>query len=216
MWNDSNSQKRTPGRAAVLSPTLAGILLLGACDAAPEAIGPEPAPLALSAHADGVTAHASGGGHFFGQFFFGVPVRFAFTAIQRDPATGDADGRYHFSSTVNGQAIEIQGRITCMTVDPENPGRAWMGGVITKNESEHPFYTGPTSQVGRDSWFRVVDYGEGANASQPDRASLAFVEPTGGFTSARDFCDARLWFPEDRITNPLLSGNIQVGEPPAR
>src|SRR5688572_15454 len=209
MWNDSISQ-RTLVRAAVLGPTLTGILLLGACDAAPEVIGPEPAPLALSAHANGVTARASGGGHFFGQFFFGVPVQFAFTAIQRDPITGDADGRYHFSSIVNGLAIAIHGRITCMTVDPENPGRAWMGGVITKNESEHPLYTGPTSQVGRDSWFRVVDYGEGASASQPDRASFVFVEPTGGFASAQDFCDSKLWFPGDRITNPLLSGNIQV------
>lgn len=210
MWNDSISQRRTVACTAVLGPTLAGILLLGACDWAPEVVGPEPAPPSLSTHADGVPARASGGGHFFGQFFFGVPVQFAFTAIQRDPNTGEADGRYHFSSTVNGQAIEVHGRITCMTVDPENPGRAWMGGVITKNESEHPLYTGPTSQVGRDSWFRVVDYGEGADASQPDRASLVFVEPTGGFTSARDFCAARLWFPEDRITNPLLSGNIQV------
>ena len=210
MWNDSISQRRSVARAAVLAPTLVVILLLAACDEAPEVIGPAPAPLALTAHASGATARASGGGHFFGQFFFGVPVQFAFTAIQRDPATGAADGRYHFSSTVDGLAIEIHGRITCMTVDPDNPGRAWMGGVITKNESAHPLYTGPTSQVGRDSWFRVVDYGEGVNASQADRASLVFVEPTGGFASARAFCDARLWFPEDRITNPLLSGNIQV------
>lgn len=210
MWNDPISQRRTLAPVAVLGPALAGFLLLGACDAPPEVLGPETAPLVLSAHADGGTARASGGGHLFGQFFFGVPVQFAFTAIQRDPITGDADGHYHFSSTVNGQTIEIHGRITCMTVDPENPGRAWMGGVITTNESEHPLYTGPTSQVGRDSWFRVVDYGEGANVSQADRASFVFVEPTGGFSSARDFCDARLWFPEDRITNPLLSGNVQV------
>lgn len=196
--------------AAVLRPTLVGILLLSACDASPEVIGPVPAPLALSAHANGVTARASGGGHFSGQFFPGAPGQFAFTATQRDPITGDADGRYHFSSTVDGLAVEIHGRITCLTVDAENLGRAWMGGVITKNESEHPLYTGPTGQVGRDSWFRVVDYGEGLNAPGADRASFIFVEPTGGFTSARAFCDARLWFPEDRLTNPLASGNIQV------
>lgn len=210
MWNDSISPRRTVACAAGLGATLVGILLLGACDAATEVIGPAPAPLALSAHASGVTARASGGGHFVGQFFPGAPGQFAFTALQRDPATGDADGRYHFSSTVDGLAVDIRGRITCMTVDPENPGRAWMGGVITKNVSEHPLYAGPTGQVGRESWFRVVDYGEGAKASQPDRVSFIFVEPTGGFTRARDFCDARLWFPEDRLTNPVRNGNIQV------
>jgi hypothetical protein len=174
-----------------------------------EVIEPAQARPALSADASEATASASGGGHLLGQFFPGVPVQFGFTAIQRDPS-GDADGSYDFSTAVNGQAIKIHGRITCMTTDPANPNRAWIGGVITKNDSEHPLYTGPTSQVGRDSWFRVVDYGEGGNASQPDRATFIFVEPTGGFTSARAFCDSRLWFPEDRLTNPLLRGNIQV------
>jgi hypothetical protein len=184
------------------------MLFLSGCEA-PEVIGPAQATRASSVQASGTKVSASGGGHFLGQFFFGVPVQFGFTAVQRD-ASGDADGSYHFSAAVNGQAIEIHGRITCMTTDPANPNRAWMGGVITKNESEHPLFTGPTSQVGRDSWFRVVDYGEGTNASQPDRATFVFVEPTGGFTSARAFCDSRLWFPEDRVTNPLLHGNIQV------
>jgi hypothetical protein len=204
------NERRTVARAAARGRALAGLLLLGACDAAPEMIGPESALLSLSSHANGATTMASGGGHFFGQAFPGVPVQFAFTAIQRNATTGEADGRYHFSSVVGGLAIEIHGRITCLTVDPANPGRAWMGGVITQNESEHPLYTGATSQVGRDSWFRVVDYGEGSNASQPDRSTLVFVEPTGGFTSARAFCDSKLWFPDDRLTNPVVSGNIQV------
>jgi hypothetical protein len=56
----------------------------------------------------------------------------------------------------------------------------------------------------------VVDYGEGANATQADRTTMLFFEPTGGFSRARDFCDSLLWFPDDRVTNPLLSGNIQV------
>lgn len=209
MWKDPIPQRRAVAGIAAIGPLLTGILLLGACDATSDVTGPEPATPAWSAHDNGVTARASGGGHFFGQFFFGVPVQFAFTAVQRNLA-GDADGSYHFSTTVDGLAIEIHGRITCMTTDPANPGRAWMGGVITKNTSEHPVFTGPTSQVGRDSWFRVVDYGEGASALQPDRATFSFVEPTGGFTSARDFCDSRLWFAEDRVTNPLLDGNVQV------
>ena len=210
MWNRFIGRRRTVARIAVLALTLAGTLLPGGCDAAPEVVGPEPAAPALSGHSRGVTAWAIGGGTFSGDFFPGAPGRFAFVAVQRDAATGDAHGHYSFASTIDGQAVEIHGRITCMTVDPANPGRAWMGGVITRNRSKHPQYTGPTSQVGRESWFRVVDYGEGAHASEADRASFIFVEPTGGFTTGQAFCDARLWFPEDRLTNPVLRGNIHV------
>jgi hypothetical protein len=208
MRTDPNLQKTSCIGGAVLGPLLVGMLLLSGCEA-PEVIGPTQPSSALSAHASAATASASGGGHFLGEFFFGVPVQFGFIAIQRD-LSGNAVGSYHFSTVVDGQAIKIQGRVTCMTTDPANPNRAWIGGVITKNESEHPLYTGPTSQVGRDSWFRVVDYGKGGKASQPDRATFVFVEPTGGFTSARAFCDSRLWFPEDRLTNPVLQGNIRV------
>jgi hypothetical protein len=209
MRNDPVSRRGAVAGAPVRGLLLVGVLVLGGCGATPEPIGPAPAPPALRAAASGVTARASGGGHLLGEFSLGVPVQFAFTAVQRDPS-GDADGSYHFSATVDGLGVEIHGRITCMTTDPANPNRAWLGGVITKNASAHPLYTGPTSQVGRDSWFRVVDYGEGAGASQPDRATLVFVEPTGGFTSARAFCESRLWFPGDRVTNPLRDGNIQV------
>lgn len=210
MSNEPVSRRRDAVAAVVPGLIVIGVLLLGGCDPPPEVIGPETVTMpAWSAHADGVSAMASGGGQFLGQFFFGVPVQFAFTAIQRERA-GDAEGSFHFATRVDGLAIEVHGRITCLTTDPANPNRAWLGGVITKNESEHPLYTGPTSLPGRESWFRVVDYGEGANASLPDRLTFAFVEPTGGFTSARAFCDSRLWFPEDRITNPLLNGNIEV------
>ena len=210
MWKEDSPDRPAFARAAVRGAAIAAILLLGSCDAGPEAMGPERAPMEGRSHGLGGRVWAGGGGHFVGLFFPGAPGRFAFAARQRDPASGDADGRYRFSGVIDGLSVEIQGRITCMTVDPQNPGRAWMGGVITRNRSEHPLYTGPTSQPGRDSWFRVVDYGEGAGASQPDRVSFIFVEPTGGFTRARDFCDARLWFPEDRLTNPLSGGNIQV------
>ena len=82
--------------------------------------------------------------------------------------------------------------------------------MITKNESEHPSFMGENSRVGKDAWFRVVDYGEGGSASQPDRTTMIFLEPAGGFRSAQEFCQGQLWLPDDRLTNRLLNGNIQV------
>lgn len=197
-----------PARAWMLGQVVTGILLVGGCDKTPEVFDPEALP-APSTHVPGVTATASGGGHFHNPAF-GVDVQFAFTAVQLDHS-GAATGTYHFTATsLTGLAIDVRGRISCMTTDPTNPGRAWMGGLITKNESEHPVFTGETSRVGRDGWFRVVDYGEGSNAAQPDRATMIFFEPAGGFTNAADFCDSQLWFAGDRLTNPLLNGAVQV------
>ena len=218
------ASKKKPGAVvAVLGPAMAGLLLAG-CDtprltsptagidpdAVPQWTVPAPAT-ALSVWANGVTARAGGGGHFHLTLSSGLDtdVQFAFTAVQRD-ASGDANGNFHFASSPEGMALNIHGYITCMTTDPANPGRAWMGGVITKNESQHPAFVGETKEVGDDAWFRVVDYGEGGNALQPDRTTSIFFEPTGNFHSGREFCDGQLWFANDRVTNPLLNGNIQV------
>ncbi len=195
----------------------AGILLLSGCDAPKQPIGPDPVPhsadlarqATMHSGEGGVTARASGGGHFE-RVLFGEVARFqfAFTALQRN-LSGDADGRFHFSSAVGGLAVEFHGRVTCFITDPATR-RAWVGGVITKNDSEHPNWMGEIHQAGRDSWFRVVDYGEGSAASQPDRSSIMFFEGTAGFQTARDFCESGFWLPDDVFTSPLLHGNIQV------
>lgn len=212
MRNDPRAQGGPRGGNVVLVPLLAAMSLIGGCEHQP--VGPDPVPQATGRAAPmtagasaAVTDSASGGGHFHNPAF-GVDVQFAFTAVKRS-ASGHAVGNYHFMS-VDGLSINIHGRVDCMTTDPENPGRAWMGGVITRNESEHPAFQGENSRVGKDAWFRVVDYGHGGSASQPDRTTMIFFEPAGGFTSAQQFCQAQLWFPEDRLTNPLSNGNIRV------
>jgi hypothetical protein len=160
---------------------------------------------------NGTTAVASGGGHFIDVQLPGIEWQFAFTAVQRDPS-GDAAGRYHYLGSLDGLTIDFRARVTCMMADPTT-GRAWIGGVVTSNESQHPLFTGAIHQVGQPTWFRVADYGEGADAPKPDRATRIFFTGSGGFTSAEVFCASGFWPILDgveRITSPLMNGNVQV------
>ena len=160
---------------------------------------------------NGTTAIASGGGHFTDVQVPDIEWQFAFTAVQRDPS-GTADGIYHYRGTLAGLTIDFRARVICMMADAAT-GRAWIGGVITSNESQHPLFTGAIHQVGRPTWFRVADYGEGANAPKPDRVTRIFFTGSGGFQSAEVFCASGFWPIADgveRITSPLLIGNVQV------
>lgn len=179
-----------------------GITLTGCDDGAP-LTGAELAPRDIEASLSGASI-ADGGGVFDA----GVPVHFAFGAVQRD-ASGAADGQLRFATEVGGLAIEFHGAVTCMTSDLEH-GRTWIGGVVTRNASEHPAFTGDVHQVGRDIWFRAVDYGEGATASQADRTTFVGFEGSAGIITSEEYCEVKPWPDNDERTGPVLEGNIQV------
>ena len=88
--------------------------------------------------------------------------------------------------------------------------------MITQNLSTQPdFRDDEINQVGRDIWFRVVDYGEGANAAEPDRTTFVGFEGGGGIITSQEYCDAQIWpgppgEVEDARTNAVVAGNIQV------
>lgn len=156
-----------------------------------------------TAAGNGVELSATGGG----QYDAGVIVQFSMSATQR--ADGTAEGRFHHKTALGGLPIEFHGTVTCMAVDRAN-GRAWIGGVVTKNNSEHASFTTPIHDVGRDIWFRVLDSGEGQ--SDADRTTFVGFEGGGGIATSAEYCAAQIWPndpPNDR-TSPLTAGNIQV------
>jgi hypothetical protein len=192
---------------------LTATLLPIACEKTSDVSGPGPgSESAFSTGANGVSAIVSGAGHFIDNQNPDIAWKFALTAVQRDPS-GEADGTYHFAGSLDGLAIEFRARVTCMIADPET-GRAWIGGVVTDNNSEVPsFRDGAIFQVGQPTWMRVADYGEGENAPEPDRTTRIFFTGSGGFQSAEEFCVSGFWPIVDgvqRITSTLLSGHIQV------
>lgn len=186
---------------------LVACLALIGCDAPTEATGVAHPPQSTLAAAPGVIAIASGGGVFDA----GVPVGFSFSAVQRTP-TGEGSGQLRFSTSLGGLPIEFHGRVTCVTSDLANR-RAWIGGVITRNRSEHASFIGEIHQPGRDIWFRVVDYGQGAQAAQSDRTTFVGFEGSADIETSADYCEAQPWPDDDARTGPLLEGNISVLAP---
>jgi hypothetical protein len=190
------------------------LALLAGCDAANDPVAPteqsdliETIDPAFSSH-PGATGTASGGGNFDA----GVDVSFAFGVVQFNHF--DALGVFHFRTTLSGEAIDFTGRATCLAIDGEN-NRAWIGGVVTRNESTHPSFTTAINEVGRDIWFRVVDYGQGRHASQPDRTTFVGFEGSAGIITSIEYCQTQPWpgppaDVQDARTGPLTKGNLRV------
>lgn len=199
---------RNPTRFTSLV-TCAAVLVLASCDAPPETTGPD-----LAEHAPGVSATANGGGQMLITLLGGFPGQFSMSNVQFDPVTGDATGRFHFTLEFVNGLLDFQGRTTCLTVDEAN-GRAWIGGVVTQNNSEDPAWQTERHQPGRDIWFRVVDYGEGGSASQSDRTTFVGFEGDAGIITSAEYCEVQPWpGPPDDVqdarTWPVTDGNIQV------
>ena len=174
-------------RAALAAMLLSGVVI-GAVEAAP----------------GGIVAAATGSGVY--QLLGTIPTEFEFAAIQK--ADGTAAGTLHERLLFQGQLVEFTGAVTCITQDPVNH-RAWIGGVVTSNTSVHPQFLQPRNAVGQDIWFRVVDYGEGADVPADRTTFLGFV-PDAGFLSSAAYCAGQPWPANDERTWAVSEGNIQV------
>lgn len=135
-----------------------------------------------------------------------LEVSFQFNAIGRED--GSAGGRLFYSVVVGGQLVEFEGAVTCVTVDAEND-RAWVGGVVTANNSENAGWLTDVHEVGDDIWFRVHDAGEGSPPNG-DRSTFVGFEGAAGIITSAEYCATQPWPDADAGTNPLVQGNIQV------
>ena len=151
-----------------------------------------------------VAHHASGGGRYL--LIDSIDAQFAFGADQH--GNGLASGRFHQKLEFDGQHVEFHGAVTCLSVDSAN-GRAWIGGVITANLSEHPAFQAERNEPGRDIWFRVLDSGEGAG-TDADRTTFVGFEGDAGFATSADYCAGQPWPDNNERTWGVTSGNIQV------
>jgi hypothetical protein len=150
------------------------------------------------AASEGTTGAATGGGHFLYAGF--LDVRFGFSAVAKPD--GSAQGSFHQSYSLDGLTTSYWGTVTCLSVDTVN-GRAWIGGVLTKVESDDPTVT---RQPGEDVWFRVLDNGQGPDDA--DRSTVFGFVPS--FPSSAAYCAGRTWPADNARTHPIFAGNISV------
>ena len=135
-----------------------------------------------------------------------MPGSFAFEALADE--AGTAKGTFHYDLLFQGQVVDFDGAVTCVTFDASTD-RAWVGGVVTANRSVHPTYTTPRTQVGEDIWFRVVDYGEGS-AAPDDRTTFVGFAGDRDIPTSAAYCALQPWVEGDVSTWPVTDGNLQV------
>jgi hypothetical protein len=184
---------------------------LAACDspASTEIAGPRaPSPsFNQSGHDDGDDAPASAVGAGIYRLQDAFDVKFAFAA--RIKENGKAKGVFRQHLVADGLVIDFTGKVTCLVFDATN-NRAWIGGVITKNRSTDPAFTGDIFQPGHDVWFRVVDYGRAPSAAQPDRTTFLGFENNPTIKSSEQYCREKPWPAGDLRTWPVTKGDIEV------
>ena len=157
-----------------------------------------------AAPGNGIIASATGSGEYL--LLGNLQAEFELGGVQH--ANGNAAGAFRHSVALQGFVVEFEGNVTCVTQDTVNH-RAWIGGVISVNNSTHPSYTTPRTQVGHDIWFRVVDYGEGAGAPA-DRTSFVGFEGDLDLPTSAAYCALRPWAAADARTWAFSEGNVQV------
>ncbi len=152
-------------------------------------------------HATGVVAGADGGGQYLLAGF--LDIQFSLSAVRR--ADGKATGRFHQALVFDGQRIDFLGEVTCLTVDPVNH-RAWIGGVVLRNNSEHPDFLTDITEPGDDVWFRVLDNGGGQ--AEADRTTFLGFE--GDIITSEEYCATMPWPDDNARTHPVTRGGIAV------
>jgi hypothetical protein len=154
-----------------------------------------------SAAATGVATRAAGGGHYT-ITSIGLELQFAFSALLLP--NGRAEGEFHHWGIAADGLIDFKADVTCMSVDAVNH-RAWIGGVITRNDSTHPGFLTPVHEPGHDIWFRVQDNGSGLADAPPDVTTIVGFE--GIFPSSAAYCAQKPWNPAN--VWPVV-GNLTV------
>lgn len=188
---------------------IAAAVLLGCHESNPVSFGDSPDPRSsrsVSFAAAAGNLGASGGGYYD---INGLRVQFAFSAVQTP--SGKANGQFHvYADEGDGLTVDLAGEVICMSQDPVNH-RAWIGAVVTRNNSTDPTLQTDIHEVGDDVWFRVVDGGEGANTDAAgDRTSFTGFKGAAGIQTSQEYCNVRLWAPDNARTWPVTQGNISV------
>jgi hypothetical protein len=182
--------------------------MLSACSS-----GSEPSAPLLPVTADlnngvGVVIAVSGAGVVDLSAGGATEAEFQFVAHRR--ADGTAWGHFFQRRSRATGTVDFAGVVTCVTTDPNFPGRARIGGVVTENNSTDPAFRTENHDVGDDVWFRVEDGGDGVNAD--DRSTTYGFKPTLVDTSeqycALPFTGLPAWNPASIF--PLARGTIRV------
>jgi hypothetical protein len=151
---------------------------------------------ASAAGANGEPRTVGGGSFLFVGATPNIPMQFSFAAVAH--ANGSASGSFHHFYEDGGFVYEFWGEVTCVTFNAATPERAWIGGVLTKVNTDDPDVG---LAAGDDAWFRVLDSTDGDRST-----AMGFA----GFDSSEAYCEMQIWPDDNARTHPVTEGQIKV------
>lgn len=154
-------------------------VVFAACSSGTEPTRPLAGTSGALNNGNGIEVNVNGAGVAQLPGAFGV-LKFQFVAKARED--GSANGHFRFFREDASGTHDFEGAVTCVTVNPNFPGRARIGGVVTANNSTAPSSTGALQQVGEEVWFRIQD--DLSNGTVAATTVLGFA-PTLVMTSAQ-------------------------------
>ena len=181
------------------APVVLAVVLLAACDSA---VGPTRAIDLRISETNGAADNYLA----FGLANAELPAGFGLATLEFHAvhnSNGSAHGSFRMTRSRNGLTSDIEGAVTCLSIDAAN-NRAWIGGVVTANNSTDPNQQLEIHQPGRDVWFRVVDGGKDGI----DRTTILGFQ--GAIVSSLQYCTDRPWTAGDVNTFPVVAGDIKV------
>jgi len=187
---------------------------LAGCSSASEPVAPLPTTSAALNSDDVVMIRAADHGIKVkgqGVLDLGGPTADAtFEFVAEQKSNGRVKGHFRMTRPRGAFVVDFTGRVTCVTTDPAFPGRARIGGVVTRNSSTDPAFLTENHEVGDDVWFRVQDGSVGGGAV--DASTTYGFKPTLVNTSA-EYCalpfDGLPWWNPASIF-PLKEGAIRL------
>lgn len=187
------------------------LLALTACTSASEPVTPLPMTSSVTLNSgDGVVLQAMGAGTIDLTGGAGGPADAKFQFVAQRKADGTVLGHFRQRRVRASGVVDFAGVVTCVTSDPNFPGRARIGGRVTENNSTDPAFLTENHQIGDDVWFRVQDGSVGGGAV--DASTTYGFKPTLVNTSeeycALPFTGIPAWNPASIF--PLVSGTIRV------
>ena len=193
----------------ILRPTVAALpfLVLAACV---DGSGPS-APVIPTTpnlnNGEGVVLTVQGAGYVDLSAAAAGEAAFEFIAHRR--ADGTVTGHFRQSRSTAAGTVDFEGYVICVTIDPNFPGRARIGGRVTANNSTSPAFQTLNHEVGDDVWFRVED---GEITGGLDRSTTYGFKPILVDTSEQ-YCalpfDGQPWWNPASIF-PLARGTIRI------
>ena len=183
-------------------------IVLAACVSETVPSGPVPSPTVLQNDGSGVVLTVQGAGAVDLSAANAGLADFQFIALKN--ADGSVWGHFRQRRSSAAGTVDFEGFVICLTIDPNFPGRARIGGRVTANNSTNPAFLTTNHEVGDDVWFRVQDGGVSGDAD--DRSTTYGFKPTLVDTSEQ-YCalpfDGLPWWNPASIF-PLARGAISL------